>query len=106
MLRIFADLAERMFDPEIVEFGYYDLFKNDNPLISDEIMSHFLIYVNQGSEPYRLDGSKIGELYEKIVEIIMRDTELDVEKYRKLTLNSQKQDNPESSEQSQENEEL
>ena len=53
-------------------------------------MSHFLIFVNEGTEPYRLDGSKMGELYEKIVDIIMRDTELDVEKYRKLTLNNQK----------------
>ena len=79
-----------MYDPEIVLFGYYDVFKNDNSLIPDEAMSHFLIFVNEGSEPYRLDGSKMGELYEKIVDIIMQDTELDVEKYRKLILNNQK----------------
>ena len=46
MLRMFADLGEKMYDPEIVEFGYYDVYKNDNLLIRDEISPSFLIFVN------------------------------------------------------------
>ena len=86
MLRLFADLAEKMYDPEIVQFGYYDIFKNDNLLITDEIMSHFLIFVNENSAPYEVRGEQMDELYEKIVEVIMKDTGLDTQKYKKLGL--------------------
>ncbi len=35
MLRQFADLAEKLYEKEIVVFGYYDIFRNDHPRITD-----------------------------------------------------------------------
>ncbi len=47
MLRTYADLAEKLYDKDIVSFGYYDIFKNDNPIVSDEILPYFLIFSNK-----------------------------------------------------------
>ncbi len=35
MLREYADLAERLYEKNIVIFGYFDIFKNDHPRITD-----------------------------------------------------------------------
>ena len=44
MLRLFGDMAEKMYDKDIVSFAYYDIFLNDNPIITDEVLPYFLIF--------------------------------------------------------------
>ena len=44
MLRLFGDIAEKMYDKDIVSFAYYDIFLNDNPIITDEVLPYFLIF--------------------------------------------------------------
>lgn len=78
MLRVFADLAEKMYDPEVVSFAYYDIFRNDNPLIADEILPYFLIFTGDQTEPYGLEGEKMNELYQTIIDIVMKDTEINL----------------------------
>lgn len=63
-----------MYDKEIVIFGYYDIFRNDSPLIVDEIHPYFLIYVPKKSQPYGFSGEKINELYDKIIDVVMENT--------------------------------
>jgi hypothetical protein len=62
MLRQYADLAEKLYDKEIVSFGYYDIFKNDHPRIKDEILPYFLIFTKDKTEPFGLEGEKFHEL--------------------------------------------
>lgn len=38
-----------------------------------------------------MGGSEMDTLFDKIIEIVVRDTELDVSRYRKLTLNTNEQ---------------
>lgn len=51
-----------MYDKEIVTFGYFDLFKNNHPRITDEILPYFLLFTQDSEEPYGLEGDKFHEL--------------------------------------------
>ena len=83
MLRLFGDIAEKMYDKDIVSFAYYDIFLNDNPIITDEVLPYFLIFSQDQEEPYGLEGHKMDELYQTVVELVMKDTDIDVTKFRK-----------------------
>lgn len=34
MLRGFSDIAEKLYREDVIAFGYFDIFKNDHPLIT------------------------------------------------------------------------
>ena len=54
MLEIYQTLAEKMYEDEIVSFGYYDLFYNDHDLLKDRALPFFLIYKEGQPEPIEL----------------------------------------------------
>jgi len=44
MLRGFADIAEKLYREDVIAFGYFDIFKNDHPIITSEILPYFLVF--------------------------------------------------------------
>ena len=70
MLRAFGDLAENVYAPGYIEFGYFDLFKNNHEKIKNSMVPYFLIY-NHEKESIELPGEKIQDLYSLIVEAVM-----------------------------------
>ena len=44
MLRGFADIAEKLYREDVIAFGYFDIFKNDHPRITSEILPYFLVF--------------------------------------------------------------
>ena len=44
MLRMFGDIADKMYHLDLVRFGYMDIFKNDHKLIHNYALPHFLIF--------------------------------------------------------------
>ena len=56
MLDIFSKLGENLYDEKVVKFGYYDIFLNDNPLITEEVLPYFLIFEKGETEPTGIPG--------------------------------------------------
>ena len=63
ILRNFIPFAEKNYDQEKLGFGDFDTFLNDSPVIIDEKVPTFLIFIDdQFERPFQLDPANIEEL--------------------------------------------
>lgn len=67
LLRDYSILAEKLYDPSQVIFGYFDIFLNDHSLIPDEMLGHFLVFQNDLQEiPISVSGENLRKLENQI----------------------------------------
>ena len=71
-----------MYNREIVTFGYIDIFKNDHEIFQDMSLPQFMVF-KEGEEPVALEGEKMQDLYKLIIDMVMKDTDIDVDQIRK-----------------------
>lgn len=56
-------LASKHYEDGTIIFGYFDVTRNDNRFIRDEIFPYFLIYVfDDFEDPYGVDADEFSEL--------------------------------------------
>ena len=75
ILRSYADKAEKLYNEDIVCFGYIDVFVNDHPLIEEPIAPYFLIFESDNLKPTRVAGDKFDALFDTIYGIINKNKE-------------------------------
>lgn len=63
-----------MYDPKLIDFGHYDVYKNDSPLIETERMPYFYIYC-PGYPLFGISGRKSEYLHNTLMDVILRFTE-------------------------------
>jgi hypothetical protein len=74
LLKSFKKLANKMYNKEVLRFGYVDVYHNDIPIIPEPIVPHFYIY--QGKTIVRevtdVESEELSQIILEEVRRIMR----------------------------------
>ena len=74
-------MAVNLYDEKVVSFGYLDLFANDHRLLKEYSIPHFLLFKEGYEEPFELVGEKMDKLYDFIISVVVKDTDIDPKEF-------------------------